>query len=284
LRLEQPTRVVKRLRQLLGFCASGALPLSSLDIATDKGAWIERLPVSCILGLKVMVCEVYLKSAYSPTAIMALGEQSRALRAIFGRSPVTATLDISRLATLVEFAAAISSLKGVTVFELTEQGDFGALEQYRDLLAIAKHDSIVITGRGLSFRGDLYTSRLTITSRALTRFVQTGWTHQRVDGGPDMRYRENPPVGYNRVVGHELWINGRMYSYASLPTALIQRLQAWSDLYFGKLNNRAMQLASQPPVAPRAAPAPAVTVRCPKCGRLAGFVEGRVAALVADVL
>jgi hypothetical protein len=172
----------------------------------------------------------------------------------------------------------------LTAFDLTGRNDFDALEQHRDLLAIARHDSIVIMGRGLMFHRDLYTSRLTIASRELTQFVQTGWTHQRLDGGPDLRFRNNPPVGYNRIVGYELTIGGRTYSYSSSPIALIQRLRGWSDLYFGKLSSRATQLASQPPVAPRPSPAPTATVRCPRCGRLAGFVEGRIAALIADVL
>jgi hypothetical protein len=106
------------------------------------------------------------------------------------------------------------------------------------------------------------------------QFVQTGWTYQRVDGGPDLRYKSNPPTGYNKVVGYVLQINGTPFEFSEDPSNLLRQIGAWCDWWFRDIEPRKQTLIRQAPVKLARFNDPP-TVRCPGCGDAQRFVEGK---------
>ena len=125
---------------------------------------------------------------------------------------------------------------------------------------------------GLYFRDMCLERQPNVNVNELTTFVQTGWTHQRVDGGPDMRYSHNPPIGYNRVTGYQLQVNGRAFSYAFDPRPIMRSIEIWSQFYFQKLRPRAIQIQQQRATIDFSRIADDV-VRC-NCGKSVTFRDG----------
>ena len=114
--------------------------------------------------------------------------------------------------------------------------------------------------------------------QAQQEYVQTGWTHQRVDGGPDQRFSNNPPVGYYRIVGYVLNVCGVNFEFPREPTDVIATIRTWSDMYFRRLEPNAKALLRTPLTPHPALKVRGSTVQCPSCGKVQEFVEGKIAS------
>ncbi|HUY35001.1 MAG TPA: hypothetical protein VMV69_19795 [Pirellulales bacterium] len=287
IQLRHDAAVVELVRRLLHRCVDGAIPIDCLDGATENGGLLRPMPPRCMLALKWAICDAYLAARYSPADILALCERSATIRTVLATTPTTTKSVIANVAAIRDVwerhTAKRSPVPAETVFDLIQKGDLTQIERYPDLLAVSHDRLIGIVERGLVFHGNLFTSRPEVSWRPVHDFVQTGWQYQRKDGGPDRRFNPNPAVGYQKVVGFELSVAGKTWSYSSSPERLAHNLNILADIYFGAVQPLAAQLASQPARRTQIAGPESSKARCPACGQLVRFAEGRTSTPADDL-
>ncbi len=89
--------------------------------------------------------------------------------------------------------------------------------------------SVFATAKGLLIRGKLYPHDPVVSVEERKEFVFTGWTHSRMDGGPDQRFKHNPPKGYHKTVAYKVTINGDNFEVGSDPKELINSIRIVSS-------------------------------------------------------
>ncbi len=95
----------------------------------------------------------------------------------------------------------------------------------------------ILRSAGLIHRDTILRPNSTISLANHTEYVQSGWTHQRVDGGPDLRFKHNPPLGYYRQRGFILSVDEQSKHYEQDPSELVAMLQAWRSYWNELIQN-----------------------------------------------
>ncbi|MEJ7594426.1 MAG: hypothetical protein WKF77_23065, partial [Planctomycetaceae bacterium] len=84
--------------------------------------------------------------------------------------------------------------------------------------------SVFATTSGMLVHAHLFPYDSAVTSNVRQRFVITGWTHSRMDGGPDQRFKHNPPVGHYVVDGYDVTIDGQKLELNDPPKQLLDQI------------------------------------------------------------
>ena len=128
------------------------------------------------------------------------------------------------------------AIKATSIFDWLN-GQASPIDPMRfasDIFLFTDDGNTIMRSTGVIHRDTILRPDSTISFTINFEFVQSGWTHQRVDGGPDLRYKDNPPVGDYRQRGFALLIDERAIHCEQDPSELVARLQKWK-LYWGKL-------------------------------------------------
>ncbi|MGH7135218.1 MAG: hypothetical protein ACREHD_05720 [Pirellulales bacterium] len=273
--------VVTRLRAFFDMVAAERFPISSLDTVFDDVNLLSFFDRHATL-LRWQLFLACQSARWSPSDIVTIKERSKAAARLFAGSPA-----LSKGGTPCRFAAiahALASLELKDDFRTmggthaTELSYGRSLESQPDLIAFAQGGEMRICFSGLYFRDMCLEGPPSLNVRELTRFVQTGWTHQRVDGGPDLRYSHNPPIGYNQVTGFQLQVNGRTFDCPRDPRPIMRSIDRWSQFYFQKLQPHALQIQQRRATIDFSRVADDI-VRC-NCGKSVTFREGDFAGTV----
>lgn len=176
---------------------------------------------------------------WSPDDVISLKGRSKAVARLLDRSPAMNTVEVALAFASLELRDELRAMGGI---HSTEHSNAHSFEAHPELIAFARDGGLKAAFNGLYYCDMCLEQKPNLNVCELTTFVRTGWTHQRVDGGPDMRYSYNPPVGYNRVTGYKLQINGRTFNFAADPRPIMRSIEVWSEFYFHKLRPRALQI------------------------------------------
>lgn len=251
---------VSTLLELFELWMDGEIPSECLDLITKNGELLQQLPTAEARLLRWRFLRACSIRGYSRVDTLALASRAATFSRLF-TWPGTLPTRLLALAFAIQRLDDGDSFR--TIFDLAEDGNAKAVEwaELNDAGAESAGGDITIRGDGLFVKGLAITQRPEIRITANQHFVQTGWTYQRVDGGPDLRYNNNPPRGYNETVDYSLYINGREFRYASDPSQLREIIHRCSATYFDRIVpqlNRDSATA-QPPDGQR-------RVCCPHCG------------------
>jgi hypothetical protein len=171
-----------------------------------------------------------------------------------------------------------NSVEGIqSSLNLSLAGDQRLFEGDIEYSGRSRDGGVRVSNAGIYFGEILVASPPSISLRQEKTFVRTGWTHQRKDGGPDLRYSNNPPIGYFRVTGHILTVNGREFRYANDPSGLVRIINEWSDFYFSKVVSLSDKVLKVPRTDIAKKLYPEAEVKCETCGTVQHFVKGQVA-------
>jgi serine/threonine protein kinase/uncharacterized C2H2 Zn-finger protein len=149
--------------------------------------------------------------------------------------------------------------------------------------SIAEQDSIQLRPGELEFRNSIFLSSPDVLVRAKTRFVQTGWTHQRTDGCADMRFSVNPPVGHDEITGYTLKVGGQAWEYTTDPTVVAGKIRAAASFLFGELEILANRLRQQPTTEWLSQILNSPGISCPRCETVIQPKPGAIAIRLLNV-
>jgi hypothetical protein len=155
---------------------------------------------------------------------------------------------------------------GDSVFELVQHRKLGPLKHRHDLLMQSKAYSVVIATAGMWIDGKQFTQPPFVNVQTAQVFVQTGWTHQRTDGGPDRRFTNNPPTGYHKTVGYDVIINNTTTRWQTNPTRFVNQIRELGELLERRIKPLANQALSQARTARSVSLFAPKAMTCPKCG------------------
>ena len=127
------------------------------------------------------------------------------------------------LALLLIATTTFESQKVTAAYQLTWNSIPEAVR--RTGLFCSVDQSVFATAKGLLIRGKLYPHDPVISVEEQKEFVFTGWTHSRMDGGPDQRFKHNPRKGYHKTVGYKVAMNGEQFEVKSDPQELINNIR-----------------------------------------------------------
>lgn len=265
---EHPTKVVKLMARLLRSVISGEFPLSVLDQATDRGEFFRALPAEVTIAVRWRFVEMAREANWSAADVFVLAKRSTAIQtlieshAMAGCNPVTDTF-----AVLTMGKDAFARCAADSAMQAIEAGKFKPFVDVPDLLGQTPNGRIKLCSRGLIIDGTLSKLPPTVNVRVQTQFVQTGWEHQRVDGGPDLRYKHNSPVGYQRETGYELTINRQTTICLSNPQGFVNLIHKCSAFFFGELRPKAEALSQMLPTGAAAKVPSRGQMSCHACGQ-----------------
>ena len=260
-------------RDWIGQALRGTLPLKSLDESLRNGASLVSLrPDEVRASVWHLVSEAA-SLELTPADATALCKAS----STFGSLLKTANVSVPALAHCFamlerERSESIPD-RLVTTRQLIADGQHKLTDDRRTSLARTVPSRVALFGdetvrlkfEAFEFRGNDFTYLPDIRVKENRTFVQTGWTHPRQDGGPDMRFAVNPPIGHYVTTGFSLCVGSWVWDHKSDPTPLAEDLRQFADFYFQQLKPRAEELSRQPTTARLASiliePAP----RCPHC-------------------
>ena len=176
----------------------------------------------------------------------------------------------------------------ISVRQLISQGK-ASLAEHPNLLARSElagrsvdHDAILLSPGELHFRTRQFNTCPDVVVREKRQFVQTGWTHQRQDGGPDLRYAHNNPTGYDEITGYTLSVGTQTWNYKVDPAPLAAKLRKAGSFLFGDLPLLAEKLQREPvsPFLPRLLGG--LPVRCPRCQASLRYRKGGLSEKTTD--
>ncbi len=271
------------LKDLLRQVLNGQIPLACVDVATRNGKTLSRLQQDEPIAIVWRVVEDAKSAGLVPSDLMSIAMVSPTFGALLEAASVGAS-------DLAEFLAMLH----LEDFHTVPEGLLTA----RQLLALKKHklfrdhptllaqtapqgeadsEGIRLTVDGLVFDGRVFTSPPDVTVIPVTEFVQTGWTHQRTDGGPDQRYSVNPPMGYYRHTGYSLAIGKVNHLYIDDPALLAADVRRLAGFLFHQLKPTAAEWSRYPTTTelPRILAEP--TSRCPRCQTWLRLRQGTIA-------
>jgi hypothetical protein len=263
---------------LLCDAMAAKLPLECVDCVTRAGEHVLALTALELIALKWQVYGIAHSLSISVANLLALADRCATIREILQARPKSTPATIWKaFATLDVSKSDVGVAKLVSALELANSWKLAPFHDHPDLLFACGHQSLFLCTKGLVYRNQCCATRPTISSRPKTEFVQTGWTYQRQDGGPDMRYKSNPPRGYQRTTGYELVIAGTAYAFSAEPRQLREDLQRLSEFFFGRIDScaDAYSVQSVPGAAERNSAPP--LIKCNTCGCLMRFRRGKLA-------
>jgi hypothetical protein len=252
-------------------------PADALDMMTGGGEVYVRLPTEQQRLLRWRWLRCCHDAGFSPQAVLALAGAGDLFRNMLtAQEKLDADIVSLAFAILELPSERLHRLDGESVFHWAAQNNPINFRTHPPrVLVVSTSGDLTIRADGLYFRDLPLDAAPKIDMRTLAQFVQTGWTHQRVDGQPDQRFKHNPPIGYQRIVGYDLVVGGHSFPFGSDPTPVIYQIRAWISVYNNEIVPRAKALASAN--APQRRYERGALVRCPDCGKTQAFVEGKVA-------
>lgn len=231
---------VSMLFKLFELWMDEVIPSACLDLITTKGQVLQQLPSAEATLLRWKFLRACSIRRYSQSATLELARRISTFHRLFTwPSPLP-----PRMAELSIAIQANERGDLVSIFDLAERGNAKAVEwaEKHHVVAEAAGGDIRVQSEGLTrkdiglfVKGILVTRQPTMSITVNKQFVQTGWTHQRVDGGPDLRFNSNPPLGYFQIVDYSLTINGHEFRYTSDPAPLKELIHRCATTYFDRI-------------------------------------------------
>lgn len=264
--------------ELIVLWADRRVPSAFLDIVTGSGAFVSRVNPTQKRLLAWRTLYECFRIGMTIADLSQVLNTSAFLRTVL--SPYAAPGNSKLVAQAFAFAQLIpaNAVDGIqSSLQLSLTNDFRMFDGDIECSGRTRDGRIRVTSTGIYFGDILVTTPPSISLRQEKTFVQTGWTYQRKDGGPDMRYSNNPPVGYFKVTGHILTVNGREFRYANDPSELIRSITEWSEYFFSKVHPFSEKLINMSPTDVSKGLYPQAEVKCEACGTVQHFVKGKVA-------
>ncbi len=260
-------------RDWIGQALRGTLPLKSLDESLRNGASLVSLRSDEVLAsVWHLVSEAALLEL-TPADTTALCKASSTFGSLLKVANVPAPALAHCFALLEQERSELIPDRLVTTRQLIADGQHKLTEDRPTLLARTVPSRVALFGdetvrlkfEAFEFRGNDFTYLPDIRVKENRTFVQTGWTYPRPDGGPDMRFAVNPPIGHYVMTGFSLCVGSWVWDHKSDPTPLAEDLRRFAVFYFQQVKPLAEELSRQPTTARLASilvePAP----RCPHC-------------------
>jgi hypothetical protein len=277
---ERGAEITEQLTRLFRDAMSGDRPLSILNLATTNGAFFALLPVETITAIRWRILQTAQTLEWSFQDLFVTARQYDAFGEIICPSVVAIREHLADAWALLESNAEL--LKGgyITAPKLIDQGSYKAFQRDPDFLCQSADSKIRACSRGLVIDDTCYAVMPTVSYRQTETFKQTGWVHQRKDGGRDRRHKNNAPTGYFKKGAYELRINTKTFSWRTDPTTHANQIRALSSFLFQQIKLRSEQLEkisatfhSIQLFRPRIA-------TCLNCGQLLTHGKGRYAEAV----
>ncbi len=285
-------------RDWIGQALRGTLPLKSLDESLRNGASLVSLrPDEMLASVWHLIAEAR-SLGLTPADVIAICKTS----STFATLLKTATVPVSALAhgfAILDLEQSEQIPGGLlTTRKLLVDGRYKRTQDRPTLLArtvpllpdavrrsrvmLFDEETVRLKFEAFEFRGNDFTYLPDISVKENRKFVQMGWTHPRQDGGPDMRFAVNPPIGHYVTTGFSFCVGSWVWDHKSDPTPLAEDLRQFAVFYFQQLKPRAEELSRQPTTARLASilvePAP----RCPHCQAPLRLKKGSLAERLAE--
>ena len=155
------------------------------------------------------------------------------------------------------------------------KGRINPFRFFNDLLLFSNDGAFLFRTSNLMFNEIELSSISSIRSEVRQEFVQTGWTHQRVDGGPDLRYKVNPPLGHMRVVGYTIYFDRRAVPWGEDPSIIIALINEWRVCCKQLRSQADRSRSGTPNISIQPIPFRA-TASCDRCSTRQIFVRGEL--------
>ncbi|MDB5387825.1 MAG: hypothetical protein JWM11_3471 [Planctomycetaceae bacterium] len=272
--------IIDILTKLLRGCLSGERPLSILNLATTNGTFFSMLPAETVVAIRWRFLQIAQTLEWSFPDLFVAAQHCAALRAFICPSVGSLREILADDWALLELNAEILKRGYLTAPDLIDKGILRPFQPDVDLLCQTSDLKIRVYSRGLIIDRVCHAIMPTVSSRSLTKFVQTGWAHEKQNGLPDQRFKNNAPKGYYKKKGYEFRLNTKTTIWKTDPTAFVNHIKALSSLLFGQIKLRAEELERQKTTfhveqifRPRIA-------TCLNCGQLLIHGEGRFADAV----
>ena len=213
----------------------GDYPLDAIDRVTSHGRLWHLLSRASLASARLRFLQTCRAHRMSLSDVLALRDQSPALRVLFGREPELDEDTIAKLLTVSNFRQwREPQVSATSAYELLEQNALGIFESWPDLILDANHRDIVLCSRGVHFEG------LFLTERPLIHRAS----------GTD---------------GSVIVINGR-FRRPNITAETIAKLNAFCEFCFGTLAGKTVRNRSQPASSGLQERVLAERIQCPRCG------------------
>jgi hypothetical protein len=250
-----------------------------MEMAADDARLMGHLTDEARMLFRYYASMSCYHAGYSVADVLTLKQRSRTLR-LFLHS-LTDNLVAYWFAILKLFPSGREAATLTTVFDLASRDQSRLMVEMPDVLAVSDNEDVKICSGGVFYNGTLFESPIHTEIVAVQEFVQTGWTHQRRDGGADLRFRNNPPVGYMRTIGYSLLVNGVKVSHSRNPAPVAAELEKCSEMFFKKIRPAAKAMMQHQPSGRLPHPEMAHVTTCPVCAEKILFKEGRVGEMIS---
>ncbi len=273
---------LETIRQLVNAAIGRRIPVECLDAgADDEVVWASQGERGRLI-VRYYVCAACYEAGYSVSEVLALTGRSRTLeRLLAAGSGVSKELLAYWFATLSRSTLEKGSVPMTTVFDLARRGDTRLMATLPDALAESRDGAIRMSARGILYGDELLESPLSVDVEPIQEFFATGWRYERVDGGPDLRYRDNPRTGHFQTTAYSLTVNGRKYRHATDPSPVAAELREWGDIFFGKVRPSAEDFLRKGKSGRLPHPEMGRFTVCPSCGQTVVFRAGEISESVA---
>lgn len=276
------------LNDLLRQVLNGQLPLACVDVATRNGKTLSRLQQDEPIAIVWRVIEDAKSAGLVPSDLMSITMASPTFGALLEATSVGAS-DFAELFAILDLEDSHEVPDGLlTARQLLRVGKRRLFRGHPTLLAqtppnlASDSEEIRLSVDGFGFGGVVFTSSPDVTVIPVTAFVQTGWTHQRTDGGPDRRYSVNPPTGYYRHGGYTLTVGNVTRHYGDDPALVAGNIRRMARFLFHRLKPKAAEWSQYPttPELTRILAEPAS--RCPHCQTRLRLQQGTIADRIPE--
>ncbi len=277
-------------RDWIGLALRGTLPLKSLDESLRNGASLVSLRPNEVLASVWHLVSEAASLELTPADATVLCKEPSTFRSLLKTANVPVPALAHCFAMLERERSELIPDRLVTTRQLIADGQHKLTDDRPTLLARTVPPRVALFGdetvrlkfEAFEFRGNDFTYLPDIRVKENRTFVQTGWTHPRQDGGPDMRFAVNPAIGHYVTTGFSLCVGSWVWDHKSDPTPLAEDLRRFAVFYFQQLKPLAEELSRQPTTARLASiliePAP----RCPHCQTPLRLKKGALAERLAE--
>lgn len=261
------------LNEMLKMLVDGRIPACCLDDATANGKSLKWLRDEEPIAIVWRLVEDAKLAALSPADLGSLVTSSQTLVELMkvASVPVAALPHFFAMLDLEDAKRIPQSL--VTARQLLAARKYHLFRDYPTLLAqtaparSAAADSwtVRLLVDCMVFADRLFTNSPKVDVISNVEFVQTGWTHQKKDGGPDLRFADNQPTGHYEEAGFALLVGPLKILHTDEPTQLARDISHLSSFQFNDVIPFALDLALLPTTARSGRILEAPPSRCPRC-------------------
>lgn len=269
----------RMLSQLVLRTLKGEFPPMCLEIATRRGARISTLSLNDLWLLKWQLYISCHQLGCCTQDILGLGHVSKCFEALLAADPSSTEVSVSHALAILDVDG--PKLQGVAIMTaprfISETKGRGIKSHER--LAWTSDGTVALSHDGVVFRGQCFNKPLKVSVSPIEQFVQTGWTHQRKDGRADLRFKHNPPTGYNFTTGYVMNVNGSEFRSLRSPDYVVSSLKAVSDVYFTLVHPTAERIARRPVSGALKSLESTAIAKCTNCGRHVAHRVGYIGPL-----